>query len=620
MAQLGLTGFRRFYLPRENPVKFKYLVSTLLLTASVAACSDEQHPTLSAGGAAPHASKAGENTSTRADESPHNSVHINDARLWQLLDGGANTAFVGFKAPGKARGMWRAQRLMTRAEEEISRNAVISLPGVTLVRHLPPLPLVELRIADTTALRKLRQLPFVDYVEPAVIPRSVREEAIAKFGEQSAFMSNCRLPEAYTEMLSQTEFGDKVSYSYSDYHQQHRIVSAWRRTQGDNIRIGVVDTGMDPLQGQLTDPAQFNPRPWEYSRTIDGHVGSGSSDPCGHGTRMAGVIGAPNDGRSVVGIAWKSDLRIINVASREFSTDGTYYDYIVSVNPSYVYYGIMEAMGDERDHATGGIRRVRAPSNIINMAFKTYSDPVTQAYPDSVADLIRYHYYSSGGPLFIAAIGTMPSGQPNAIFPAEMEEVVAVVALNADGSRNGESNWGPKSELAAFIPVASVSTPSLGGHQGITRIMGSSGASATISGIAALVWSRYPWMSNTDVRARLRSSARHPWNRTWEDGFGYVDAYVAVGGLTHLQFDVKGCATAYTPEIYATASPTGDGPFRYQWSNGDTGPSTTYTAASEGESLHVYVSVTDLTEGRTREDGRWVETVTAQDPRFMECL
>ncbi len=141
----------------------------------------EQHPTLSGGKQTPRTSNSGDNIPARADESPHNSIHIDNMRLWQLLDGGANTAFVGLKAPGRARGMWRAQRLFSRAEEEISRNAVISLPGVTLVRHLPPLPLVELRIADTMALRKLRQLPFVDYVEPAVIPKSVREEAIAKF-------------------------------------------------------------------------------------------------------------------------------------------------------------------------------------------------------------------------------------------------------------------------------------------------------------------------------------------------------------------------------------------------------------------------------------------------------
>jgi hypothetical protein len=33
-----------------------------------------------------------------------------------------------------------------------------------------------------------------------------------------------------------------------------------------------------------------------------------SDDACGHGTRMAGVIAAPDDGRGVMGVAWGANL------------------------------------------------------------------------------------------------------------------------------------------------------------------------------------------------------------------------------------------------------------------------------------------------------------------------
>ncbi|MEW5926961.1 MAG: hypothetical protein AB1941_05730 [Gemmatimonadota bacterium] len=243
-------------------------MSFLTLAFAVAACSDDYHPITAEVGAAPVSTSEAESVPTRADESPRNSVHTTDTRLWELLDHGANTALVGLKAAGRPRGVWRAKQLMTTAEREGSRRAVLSLPGIAFVRDLPPLPVLELRIADSTALRRLRQLPYVDYVEPATLPKQILDEAIAEFGAQPAFLSNCKPPEAYPHNLGETEYGDKVSAMYSSYSRAHRVVPAWRRTQGDNILVAILDTGMDPQQYQFMDPAQFNPRPFDYSRTI----------------------------------------------------------------------------------------------------------------------------------------------------------------------------------------------------------------------------------------------------------------------------------------------------------------------------------------------------------------
>lgn len=601
-------------------MKKAYFTALLALPLALGACTDRSEPLLADGAATvPALDAVDQQVRSRAEESPRNSVHTSDERLWQLLDYGRGTALVGLKAPGRRRGVWRAQVLMTRSEHTTGRNAVRAMPGITLLGDLPPLPVVEVRISDADALARLRKLPFVDYVEPARMPRAVLDEAIGVHGPVSAFDSNCRAPEAYTDSYGTTSYGDAYSYSFGQYYRYHRISSAWNRTQGDNVRIALLDTGMDPQQTQFS--TYFNPRPWEYSRAIDGDVGAGSSDPCGHGTRMAGVIAAPNDGRSVVGVAWKSDLRVISVASRGFSTNNLFYDYIISVDPYEVYWGLMEAMGDTRNVVTGGVDRIGTPSKIINMAFKTYNDPVANTYPNTVADLIRYYYYGPDGPLFIAAIGTVePAGVPNAVFPSELDEVVAVVALNSDGSRNVKSNYGPKSEVAAYVPAASVSVPSYGGHQGITRVMGASGASGVITGIAALIWSRYPTWTNYQVRQRLRQSADHPSSHTWGEGYGFVDAYTAVGGFTGIQMEAKDCTTAQNPTIMAAVYPRGEGPFAFEWSNGSTEGSTVYSAAPVGDGVSVWVTVTDLVENRTMTDGKFVVTVDNTDPRFMECL
>jgi hypothetical protein len=597
-----------------------YITVSLAVTLSLAACRDINDLTLVDAGSTHVLLGRAEEIPTRGSESPRNSVHTSNARLWKLLDDGRNTALVGLKAPGRNRGVWRSNWLLSRDEWNTGKQALRAQRGVAWIGELAPLPVVEIQIADSTTLRRIRDLPFVDYVEVATLSKAVLDEAIAVHGYQPAFASNCKPPQEYTNNVSYTDEGDVISYSYSSYYQYHKIAHAWRRSAGDNIRIALLDTGMDPEQTQFTNVAYFDPRPWEYHRLVDGEVGSGHGDACGHGTRMAGAIAAPNDGRSVIGVAWKSDLRVVNVATRGWSTDPTYYDYVISVDPKEAYDGIRRAMGDHLDPYTWSYTRVRPPAHIITMAFKTYNDPVYEAYPSTVADLIRYYHYGPDAPLFIAAIGTMPVGMPNAVFPAEMSEVVAVVALNPDGTRNGESNYGPSAELAAYIPVATVDVPSFGGHRGITRIMGASGATAVVSGIAAQVWSRYPWMTAGQVRARLRNSARHPHEHRWGDGYGWVDAYRAVGGYTRMSMEVKDCATEQAPQFQAVAYASGDGPFTYEWSNGSTDAIAEYTAAPAGDSVLVWVAVRDVVENKTMMDSKWVPTRTNEHPDFMQCL
>lgn len=255
------------------------------------------------------------------------------------------------------------------------------------------------------------------------------------------------------------------------------------------------------------------------------------------------------------------------------------------------------------------------------MAFKTYDDPVRESIPSTVSDLIRYYYSQSNGPLFVAAIGTLKTGGiPTAVFPAEMAEVIAVVALNSDRTRNFESNYGPSAELAGFIPGATVNTPSLGGTDGVSRIMGASGASATIAGIAALVWAKYPWLKNYEVRHRLRNSASHPNSHIWGDGYGYVDAYHAVGGFSHLNLWAPDCTTEHMGDLLVDVSATGDGPFQYRWNNGSTSATTSYPPAPPGSSLLIEVAVTDQYEGRTIIASKVVETVTSDDDRYIECM
>ena len=466
---------------------------------------------------------------------------------------------VGLKASGTARGAYRNRIYFAHADAVPAARGIFHGKDMEMLQMLPTLPIAVVKIRSLDALAKLRLLPMVDYVQPATVYANQ-----AAFG--GPFESGCSAPDEWRDYTYRSELGDIIPWSYTGNY--HDIVRAWTRGQGDNVRVAILDTGLDPAQDQFFGRFNWNTSATRSLLTFDTTPSSTSpswSDDCGHGTRVNGLIGAPMDGTNTVGIAWKSDIISIRVTP----------DVIIWWSGVDVYQGIGDAVNNG--------------AKIIQMAFGIAGGDA------AVADLIRYYYYQTQGPLFVAAIGN--TGDPNAAFPAEMDEVAAVVAANQDGSRNGLSSWGPSAELEAFTPTASVGVPSRFLNAGPVSISMTSAASATISGIAALVWSVHPTWTNKQVRDRLRAASSHPLSRNWQNGYGIVNAYVAVGGLRYFQIAGAACGTP-GEEVPLTAWPDGDGPYAYRWGNGSTENAILLTASSVvGGVVAADVEVTDLVSG-----------------------
>jgi len=73
---------------------------------------------------------------------------------------------VGLRHPGRSRGVYRGRILLTENEWRGSLHAVGGQPGVRVVEVDTLLPIVEVEIESVAALRELRLLPQVSYVEP----------------------------------------------------------------------------------------------------------------------------------------------------------------------------------------------------------------------------------------------------------------------------------------------------------------------------------------------------------------------------------------------------------------------------------------------------------------------
>ncbi|HEY0023370.1 MAG TPA: S8/S53 family peptidase [Longimicrobium sp.] len=570
--------------------------STLLavLVVALTACSDDADRLMD-----PVRSIArADNVPARTAEPATSWVHRSDVEVWNESAELDSTFLVGLKAPGQPRGIWEATILVDRREAEDFKRALAAQPGVELVRADPVVPIVLLRISDFSTLAAIRRLPFVDYVEPHHGRRRApsRQEAAAvsrptlvapRFSESGSSSPGCSNPDVYTEYGGYTALGDPYSWSYTERY--NNIVGAWRRSQGDNVRIALIDTGVDSEQPQLTSRFGFtSDATWSRQIWYEWVRPSGRSpawrDDCGHGTRMAGVIAAPHDGQNTVGTAWKADLISIR-------TDD---DVNMRLSESEVADAIHKAMDPWR------------PAHVIVFAFWSDDDN----WVTSLADVIRYYYYrtdSTGrrnGPLFVGAAGTSSAWDPfvnwNVVFPAEMEEVIAVSGVNSNRILDDESHYGPEVDLAGYTPQMTVGVPGVHYQSALlTSIRGSSGPTASVGAIAALVWSRYPHMTNVEVRQRLIWAALRPQERRSDDGYGPVNAYKAVGGFSGLAIHGPEFVPPYTTFAVEAVS-SGDGPFTYRWNNGATTKRTSYRSTTAGYTVPVRVDVTDTFEGVTR--------------------
>lgn len=377
---------------------------------------------------------------------------------------------VGVKNPGAPRGVWQATRLIARSDVLRHVETIRAIPGVRVLYVDAVLPFAAVEVAHSQALTDLSAQPFLDYLDPArgdLQPQGVGcDEA---------------LPDWQPVTLAD---GDVVPRIFP----LNGVTAAWRKHAfGQGVVIGVVDTGLARDQQEL-GPAEFR-LPLSSGRSV-AYMGctdqpcldamaASAFDQCNHGTRIAGAIAAPRNGKSVVGVAYKSGLQVAKAG------DGVWCDDLFCAI----------------DHLLA-IRRVRdAGARIIQMAFGGATDS------PPLADEISFQFHRTDKPevLFIAAAGTKVCvpGEP-VIFPARMPEVLAVTAVNLDGTLEPNSCTGPEVRLA--VKLLDYETTGMTTGKIIT-LGATSGASAIAAGSAALMWSRQPRLSRAELVRRLTTRA-----------------------------------------------------------------------------------------------------------------
>lgn len=297
---------------------------------------------------------------------------------------------------------------------------------------------------------------------------------------------------------------------------QHNIPSAWNISTGSGITIGVIDTGISPNQtlfGSSFNNGLSSGRTiskfgvyvdsiWPWSTGNDG-----PNDQCGHGTSMASAAAAPRNNVGLpVGVAYNANLVTYRAASN------------VVLDGYHEQNGVKNAFTGLGNNAS-----VKIISMSMGHIFSV----------GKIEDGVRYAY--ARGKLIFCAGGTSTSFTTfvGVIFPAWMPETVAVTGVK-EGTSNQKCDVchsGAEIDFTVQMERASSgnSVPVVSYYNGQTDYVGgSSVATATTAGIAALVWAKNPSWTRDQVYTKMKQSATYYPTKNADYGYGNVNALLAV--------------------------------------------------------------------------------------------
>lgn len=285
-----------------------------------------------------------------------------------------------------------------------------------------------------------------------------------------------------------------------------RLPAAHALATGRGQRLVVIDTGVAPhprLAGRL-------------SGLDDVLAGGDGLDDCdGHGTAVAGLIGAaPDPGDGLVGVA--PEARIL--ALRQFS-------------PTVTGAG-GEPAGDLPSLAAALRRAVDAGATVVNISGAVCL-PAAQATTAGAPVRAALRAAATADVVVVAAAGNAGSGgcaphRPDLVsLPGWYgDDVLTVGAVGPDDRPAGFTVPGPWVDVAA--PGTGVRSLTVDGGTG-APLDGTSFAAPLVAGLAALVRERRPDLRAREVVDRITATARRPpAGRDDVVGAGVVDVVAAL--------------------------------------------------------------------------------------------
>lgn len=372
---------------------------------------------------------------------------------------------------------------------------------------------IDVAIEKQETVIALRKMKNIRYLEPADYRYFENEKQFGTTAKSSSSSSGCGFESTALNAADYTTVSPNAKAPWS--FTKHNIINAWSYSTGAGVTIGVIDSGVSPEQSLLG--SSFNnglstgrtiskngvyvDSVWPWSTGYDG-----SADKCGHGTSMASAAAAPrNNQGQPVGVAYNANLVTYRAASN------------VVLDGYHEQNGVKIAFTE-----LGNNNSVKIISMSMGHIFSV----------GKIEDGVKYAY--SKGKLIFCAGGTSTSftNFVGVIFPAWMPETQAITGVkeNTSNQKCDVCHSGSEIDFTYQMERASGSNiPVLSYYNGQTDYVGgSSVATASTAGIAALVWAKNPSWTRDQVINKMRQSATYYPTPNSDYGYGNINVLQAV--------------------------------------------------------------------------------------------
>jgi subtilisin len=283
---------------------------------------------------------------------------------------------------------------------------------------------------------------------------------------QAQGLANHPHVEALDKNAEVEAYGQTVPYGIP---QIQSIETQQEGFTGEGVSVAVLDTGIDGSHEDLVDNLAGG-----YSVFTDAENADPFYDANGHGTHVAGTIGAVDNDLGVIGAAPEADLYAVKVLSNEGSGSLA---------------GIAEGLEWSIDNDI----------DIINMSLGGSSG---SSILEDFTDLA----YEEGS-LVVAAAGNSGNrgGNNDTVgYPANYESAMAVAAVDENNDRASFSSTGPAVEISA--PGVNVLSTTPGDTY--DAFNGTSMAAPHVAGAAAQVLEAKPDLGSSELRSLLNDTAQ----------------------------------------------------------------------------------------------------------------
>ena len=321
------------------------------------------------------------------------------------------------------------------------------------------------------------------------------------------------------------------------------VPQAWQSSRGAGITVAVLSSGVEATHPDLTGSVITGP-------DFTGSGAAGAPSLGIEGTSDASIIAGHGDnvGRAsgIIGIA--PAARVLSIRVVLDATDP------LNANPADVGRLPAAIAAGIRYAARHGAQVIDLPLDPASLASDgAATGGLSAAAGGSAAERSAVSYAIGKGAVLVAPAGDNGEDGNEPTFPAAYPGVIALGAVDRHFVRAAFSTR--QSYVALTAPGVHLTTASP--PSGYRNMSSTEAASAVVAGVAALIRSRYPALTGSQVRQALvtGSVARPPSATTPGYGSGTVDALKAVQAAALIAAPRAPASAPSTPSAPAQAPP-----------------------------------------------------------------